>query len=155
MVDSNHRRHSQQIYSLSPLATREIPHIQFLEKTVIGAGRRTRTPDLLITKRVRSIKNGPFGPFFHIFAPNKNRRRPLVSTVSVYFFRVWVTVWVGAFRVSTGGGQIFAVSVTNNSQKLHRCNQRYSDENGNPVNTSGTYRSAQYLGRSVAASTSF
>ena len=29
MVDSNHRRHSQQIYSLSPLATREIPHIQF------------------------------------------------------------------------------------------------------------------------------
>ena len=30
MVDSNHRRHSQQIYSLSPLATREIPHIQIL-----------------------------------------------------------------------------------------------------------------------------
>ncbi len=30
MVDSNHRRHSQQIYSLSPLATREIPHIHFL-----------------------------------------------------------------------------------------------------------------------------
>ena len=27
MVDSNHRRHSQQIYSLSPLATREIPHM--------------------------------------------------------------------------------------------------------------------------------
>ena len=26
-VDSNHRRHSQQIYSLSPLATREFPHI--------------------------------------------------------------------------------------------------------------------------------
>ena len=30
MVDSNHRRHSQQIYSLSPLATREIPPIKFL-----------------------------------------------------------------------------------------------------------------------------
>ena len=29
MVDSNHRRHCQQIYSLSPLATREIPHIDF------------------------------------------------------------------------------------------------------------------------------
>ena len=28
MVDSNHRRLSQQIYSLSPLATREISHIQ-------------------------------------------------------------------------------------------------------------------------------
>ena len=27
-VDSNHRRHCQQIYSLSPLATREHPHIQ-------------------------------------------------------------------------------------------------------------------------------
>ena len=26
-VDSNHRRHSQQIYSLSPLATREHPRI--------------------------------------------------------------------------------------------------------------------------------
>ena len=28
-VDSNHRRHCQQIYSLSPLATREFPHILF------------------------------------------------------------------------------------------------------------------------------
>ena len=27
MVDSNHRRHRQQIYSLVPLATREIPHV--------------------------------------------------------------------------------------------------------------------------------
>ena len=27
MVDSNHRRRCQQIYSLSPLATREIPHM--------------------------------------------------------------------------------------------------------------------------------
>ena len=29
-MDSNHRRHCQQIYSLSPLATREFPHILFL-----------------------------------------------------------------------------------------------------------------------------
>ena len=28
MVDSNHRRRCQQIYSLSPLATREIPHMK-------------------------------------------------------------------------------------------------------------------------------
>ena len=28
-VDSNHRRHCQQIYSLSPLATREFPHMKF------------------------------------------------------------------------------------------------------------------------------
>ena len=34
MVDSNHRRHRQQIYSLSPLATREIPHMIF---TSVGA----------------------------------------------------------------------------------------------------------------------
>ena len=46
MVDSNHRRRSQQIYSLSPLATREIPHICF------GAGGRIRTPDLLITNQL-------------------------------------------------------------------------------------------------------
>ena len=49
MVDSNHRRHSQQIYSLSPLATREIPHIHY---RLFGAGRRTRTPDLLITNQL-------------------------------------------------------------------------------------------------------
>ena len=29
-VDSNHRSDKQQIYSLSPLATREFPHIQFV-----------------------------------------------------------------------------------------------------------------------------
>ena len=28
-VDSNHRSDKQQIYSLSPLATREFPHIHF------------------------------------------------------------------------------------------------------------------------------
>ena len=48
MVDSNHRRHRQQIYSLSPLATREIPHIGY----EIGAGGRIRTPDLLITNQL-------------------------------------------------------------------------------------------------------
>ena len=51
MVDSNHRRHSQQIYSLSPLATREIPHMKLLCR-LLGAGRRTRTPDLLITNQL-------------------------------------------------------------------------------------------------------
>ena len=29
-VDSNHRSYKQQIYSLSPLATREFPHMQFI-----------------------------------------------------------------------------------------------------------------------------
>ena len=35
-VDSNHRRHCQQIYSLSPLATREFPHIQFTDRSRIS-----------------------------------------------------------------------------------------------------------------------
>ena len=48
-VDSNHRRHCQQIYSLSPLATREIPQIYGYS---IGAGGRIRTPDLLITNQL-------------------------------------------------------------------------------------------------------
>ena len=49
-TDSNHRSDTQQIYSLSPLATRELPHIQFV--CLNGAGRRTRTPDLLITNQL-------------------------------------------------------------------------------------------------------
>ena len=44
-VDSNHRRQCQQIYSLSPLATREFPHI-------FGAGDRIRTNNLLITNQL-------------------------------------------------------------------------------------------------------
>ena len=35
-VDSNHRRHRQQIYSLSPLATREIPHVHMNLELVDG-----------------------------------------------------------------------------------------------------------------------
>ena len=50
-MDSNHRSDKQQIYSLSPLATREFPHIQFSGENA-GAGRRTRTPDLLITNQL-------------------------------------------------------------------------------------------------------
>ena len=45
IVDSNHRRHCQQIYSLSPLATREISH-------ALRAGGRIWTPDLLITNQL-------------------------------------------------------------------------------------------------------
>ena len=63
MVDSNHRRRCQQIYSLSPLATREILQLQFdmgdfpfghsgNPPYQIGAGGRIRTPDLLITNQL-------------------------------------------------------------------------------------------------------
>ena len=52
-MDSNHRRHCQQIYSLSPLATREFPHINLgIMCALDGAGGRTRTPDLLITNQL-------------------------------------------------------------------------------------------------------
>ena len=44
-VDSNHRSNLQQIYSLSPLATREAIHI-------IRADERTRTVNLLITNQL-------------------------------------------------------------------------------------------------------
>ena len=43
-VDSNHRSETQQIYSLPPLATRELSHI--------GAGERNRTINLLITNQL-------------------------------------------------------------------------------------------------------
>ena len=35
MVDSNHRRHCQQIYNLSPLATREIPQIYDIQLELV------------------------------------------------------------------------------------------------------------------------
>ena len=47
-VDSNHRRRCQQIYSLSPLATREATHMLFYNK----ADDRTRTDNLLITNQL-------------------------------------------------------------------------------------------------------
>ena len=37
-MDSNHRRHCQQIYSLSPLATQEFPHMQFCQKVELVDG---------------------------------------------------------------------------------------------------------------------
>ena len=54
-VDSNHRSRRQQIYSLPPLATRERSPMQLLwlpSQREGGAGRRTRTPDLLITNQL-------------------------------------------------------------------------------------------------------
>ena len=51
-MDSNHRRHSQQIYSLSPLATWVLLHIQLGAGEKGGAGGRIRTPDLLITNQL-------------------------------------------------------------------------------------------------------
>ena len=51
-MDSNHRRHSQQIYSLSPLATWVLLHIQLGTGEKGGAGGRIRTPDLLITNQL-------------------------------------------------------------------------------------------------------
>ena len=43
-VDSNHRRHSQQIYSLSPLATREHPHVVASSGSFASAQERKLIP---------------------------------------------------------------------------------------------------------------
>ena len=48
-VDSNHRSNLQQIYSLSPLATRESAHTQY---EIVKADDRTRTDNLLITNQL-------------------------------------------------------------------------------------------------------
>ena len=50
VVDSNHRRHCQQIYSLSPLATRETIHkiIEF------NGAYRARTCDPLLVRQMLS-----------------------------------------------------------------------------------------------------
>ena len=52
-MDSNHRSETQQIYSLPPLATRELLHMQLSgPPAAVGAGGRIRTPDLLITNQL-------------------------------------------------------------------------------------------------------
>ena len=58
-VDSNHRSETQQIYSLPPLATRELSPMSSCKEVcenctlqANGAGERTRTPDLLITNQL-------------------------------------------------------------------------------------------------------
>ena len=50
-VDSNHRSKLQQIYSLSPLATRESAHNNYLVFE-LKADDRTRTDNLLITNQL-------------------------------------------------------------------------------------------------------
>ena len=53
MVDSDHRSQRQQIYSLPPLATREISHGKSSRGCeLIGAGDRSRTNNLLITNQL-------------------------------------------------------------------------------------------------------
>ncbi len=65
-VDSNHRSNLQQIYSLSPLATRESIHITLL----LQADKRTRTVNLLITNQLLCQLS-------HIGIYNKNQVGPI------------------------------------------------------------------------------
>ena len=52
-VDSNHRSNLQQIYSLSPLATRESTHMKNMTSQAFHkADDRTRTDNLLITNQL-------------------------------------------------------------------------------------------------------
>ena len=50
-MDSNHRSNLQQIYSLSPLATRESAHYT-IHYEIVKADDRTRTDNLLITNQL-------------------------------------------------------------------------------------------------------
>ena len=51
-MDSNHRSKLQQIYSLSPLATRDSTHIHIEFSLFSEADDRTRTDNLLITNQL-------------------------------------------------------------------------------------------------------
>ena len=76
-MDSNHRSNLQQIYSLSPLATRESTHMRYiiilysLTSKDVKADDRTRTDNLLITNQllcqlshigilIFNVKNGTY-----------------------------------------------------------------------------------------------
>ena len=64
-VDSNHRSNLQQIYSLSPLATRESAHIYNMK--LYKADDRTRTDNLLITNQLLCQLSHIGASFQHIF----------------------------------------------------------------------------------------
>ena len=140
-MDSNHRRHCQQIYSLSPLATREFPHMNFCRPfprlseqsptkwvceeeggaaegasfracaearrsgacSDVGAGGRTRTPDLLITKTIRSVQTLIYQRFWAFPLDPNVLSRPVISVVSIGFFRV---VGHGVGRSFSGGAVV-------------------------------------------------
>ena len=68
-VDSNHRSKLQQIYSLSPLATRESTHLLLLATSCFKqkADDRTRTDNLLITNQLLCQLSHIGASFQHIF----------------------------------------------------------------------------------------
>ena len=66
-MDSNHRSHKQQIYSLPHLTALEFPRIDF------GAGGRIRTPDLLITNQLLYQLSYTSGPATVIILADNHR----------------------------------------------------------------------------------
>ena len=84
-VDSNHRRHSQQIYSLSPLATREHPRVVAASS---GSSRFRPWP------KARSLRCGSFS--------NRSIRFDLI-TDSVVTNRLYIPRFRGATRRSGRG----------------------------------------------------
>ncbi len=61
-MDSNHRRHSQQIYSLSPLATWVLLHIQFFRPSPFSQIEAQRSGfDLERKKETADVKFSPQG----------------------------------------------------------------------------------------------
>ena len=109
-VDSNHRSWKQQIYSLSPLATREHAHIHLLH---------IRTPDDLF---ILAWEGGFVNCLFYFFSVNSNsiRQRQERMRWQVFF---------------TGTGRCFGATAEKRRQKLYKSHNllHYSCKKGGKV----------------------
>ena len=86
-VDSNHRSRRQQIYSLPPLATRERSHIRLSLLKEGGAGRRTRTPDLLITNQLLYQLSYTSTISSEVYV---TRNVPICQPLNLFFWRFFI-----------------------------------------------------------------
>ena len=84
MVDSDHRSQWQQIYSLPPLAAREIPHV--------GAGERSRTINLLITNQLLCHWATP--AFRSGLSPERYRLYHIRFSLSIPFLNFFILFFV-------------------------------------------------------------
>ena len=69
----------------------------------VGAGGRTRTPDLLITKTIRNVQTLIYQRFWAFPLDPNVLSRPVISVVSIRFFR---RVGHGVGRVFSGGSVV-------------------------------------------------
>ena len=89
-VDSNHRSVTQQIYSLSPLATREHAHILLLRLC-----EKFRSSQRLFIIAGRNEKCKPFFEFFKSFFQRKGKSNRNLKKNSIK--REKTKIWLGAY----------------------------------------------------------